>query len=214
MSSKTAKNGTFSATAYRGDAKTLLAFNVSDKKSVKNLAGFNIQCQPEGKDAFFIQNQLRFENPGDHAQDPKEPATSSINAPIHKFRWLHIPGSIQGTKPFLGGYVYTVTPRYFEGKSLQPLDPKLSASVPVTVDGFDKKGLELGFTRGFTQSQAFVRHFGLKAKIKPNAAGLVFDTSQQSGTNAQGDKFTFQDEYEWLGFTARAKIFDLLNEVL
>jgi hypothetical protein len=214
MSSTTAKKGTFSVTAYRGDAKTLLAFNLSDKKSVKNLAGFTILCQPKGKDAFFIQNQLRFESPGDHAQDPKEPATSSLNAPIHKFRWLHIPGSIQGTKPFLGEYVYTVTPRYFEGKSLQPLDPKLSASVPITVDGFDKKGLELGFTRGFTQSQAFVRHFGLKAKIKPNAAGLVFDTSQQSGTNAQGDKFTFQDEYEWLGFTARAKIFDLLNEVL
>ncbi|MEA2912767.1 MAG: hypothetical protein QOJ15_4848, partial [Bradyrhizobium sp.] len=214
MSSTTAKKDTFSVTAYRGDAKTLLAFNLSDKKSVKNLAGFTVQCQPEGKDAFFIQNQLRFESPGDHAQDPKEPATSSINAPIHKFRWLHIPGSIQGTKPFLGKYVYKVTPRYFEGKSLQPLDPKLGASVPIMVDGFDKKGLELGFTRGFTQSQAFVRHFGLKAKIKPNAAGLVFDTSQQSGTNAQGDKFTFQDEYEWLGFTARAKIFDLLNEVL
>ena len=150
MSSTTAKKGTFSVTAYRGDAKTLLAFNLSDKKSVKNLAGFTILCQPKGKDAFFIQNQLRFESAGDHAQDPKEPATSSINAPIHKFRWLHIPGSIQGTKPFLGEYVYTVTPRYFEGKSLQPLDPKLSASVPITVDGFDKKGLELGFTRGFT----------------------------------------------------------------
>jgi phosphatidylserine/phosphatidylglycerophosphate/cardiolipin synthase-like enzyme len=215
MSSTTAKKGTFSVAGYRGDAKTLLAFNLSDKKSVKDLAGFTIQCQPKGRDAFFIQNQLRFETPGDHAQDPAEPATSSINAPIHKFRWLHIPGSIhQGTKPFLGEYVYTVTPRYFENKSLQPLDPKLSASVTVTVDGFEKKGLELGFTRGFTQSQAFVRHFGLKAKIKPAGAGLLFDTAQQSGTNAKGEKFTFQDEYEWLGFTARTKIFDLLNEVL
>jgi hypothetical protein len=215
MSSTTATKGTFSVTAYRGDAKTLLAFNLSDKKSAKNLAGFTIQCQPKGHDAFFIQNLLRFEKPADHAQDPKEPATSSINAPIHKFRWLHIPGSVhQGIKPFLGEYVYTVTPRHFENKSLQPLDPKLSASVTTTVDGFKKKGLELGFTRGFTQSQAFVRHFGLKAKIKPPGADLLFDTTQESGTNAQGEKFTFQDEYEWLGFTARAKILDLLNEVL
>jgi len=215
MSSTTARKGTFSVTAYRGDAKTLLAFNLSDKKSVKDLAGFTIQCQPKGRDAFFIQNQLRFEAPGDHAQDPTEPATSSINAPIHKFRWLHIPGSMhQGTKPFRGEYVYTVTPRYFENKSLQPLDPKLSAAVTIAVDGFEKKGLELGFTRGFTQSQAFVRHFGLKAKIKPAGADLLFDTAQQSGTNAKGEKFTFQDEYEWLGFTARTKIFDLLNEVL
>jgi phosphatidylserine/phosphatidylglycerophosphate/cardiolipin synthase-like enzyme len=215
MSGTTAKKGFFAVIAYRGDAKTLLAFNLTDKKSSKNLAGFTIQCQPKGQAPYYIQNQLRFETPGDHAQDPKEPANSSINAPIHKFRWLHIPGSVhQGTKPFLGEYVYTVTPRYFENKSLQPLDPTLSASVTVTVDGFEKKGLELGFTRGFTQSQAFVRHFGLKAHIKPNGADLLFDTSQESGTNAQGVKFTYQDEYEWLGFTARAKIFDLLNNVL
>ncbi|MDB5875739.1 MAG: hypothetical protein JWQ07_5181, partial [Ramlibacter sp.] len=214
MSSTTAKNGTFSVIAYRGDAKTLLAFNFADKKSTRNLAGFTIHCQPKGQDGFFIQNNLRFETPADHAQDPKEPATSSINAPIHKFRWLHIPGSIHGIKPFLGEYTYTVTPRFFENKSLQPLDPKLSAAVTILVDGFEKKGLELGFTRGFTQSQAFVRHFGLKAKIKPSDAELVFDTSQQSGVNAQGEKFTFRDEYEWLGFTARSKVFDLLNEVL
>jgi hypothetical protein len=56
MSSTTAKKGTFSVTAYRGDAKTLLAFNLSDKKSVKNLAGFTILCPPKGKDVFFIQN--------------------------------------------------------------------------------------------------------------------------------------------------------------
>jgi phosphatidylserine/phosphatidylglycerophosphate/cardiolipin synthase-like enzyme len=214
MGGKTVTNGTFSVTAYQGDTKTLLAFNLSDKKSATNLAGFTIQCQAKGQDAFYIQNQLQFQTPGSHAQDPKEPATSSINAPIHKFRWLHIPGSIQGTQPVLGDYVYTVTPRYFENSSLQPLDPKLSASVTVTVDGFEKKGLELGFTRGFTQSQAFVRHFGLKALIKPKGGDLLFDTSEESGTNAQGDKFTFQDEYEWLGFTARSKIFGILNEVL
>jgi len=215
MTSVTAKKGTFSLIAYRGDAKTLLAFNFSDKKSAKNLAGFTIQCQPNGRQPFFIQNQLRFETPGNHAQDPKEPATSSINAPIHKFRWVHIPGSVhQGLDPFFGPYTYTVTPRFFESKSLQPLDPKLSASLTIDVDGFTKRGLELGFTRGFTQSQAFVRHFGLKAKIKPADKELVFDTKQVSGTNAQGEKFTFEDEYKWLGFTAREKILALLNEVL
>src|ERR1700733_14923412 len=178
MSRTTAKKGSFSLTAYRGDAKTLLAFNLADKKSANNLAGFTIQCKPKVGTPFYIQNQLRFEKPADHAQDPKEPANSSLNAPIHKFRWIHIPGSMhQGIKPFLGEYVYTATPRYFVNKSLQPLDPKLSASVTVTVDGFEKKGLELGFTRGFTQSQAFVRHFGLKALIKPKGAGLIYDTS-------------------------------------
>jgi hypothetical protein len=105
------KNGAFSVKAYRGDCKTLLAFNL-DKKSTKNLAGFTIQCQPTGADAYFIQNTLQFEKPADHAQDARLPTNASINAPIHKFRWVHVPGSVhQGTKPVLGPYIYTVTPR-------------------------------------------------------------------------------------------------------
>ncbi len=216
MSSVTKKVGAFSLKAYRGDAKTLLAFNLVDKKSAKNLAGFTIQIQPKGLQAYYLQNNLRFKTPGDHAQDPKEPANSTINAPIHKFRWVHVPGLVhQGTKPFFGLYTYTVTPRYFDDdESLLPLDPKLSAAVTILVDGFTKGGLELGFTRGYTQSQAFVRHFGLKAKIQPNGADLVFDTSKEAGVNAEGEHFTFEDQYEWLGFTARAKIFGLLNQVL
>lgn len=215
MSNVSAKKGSFSLTAYRGDAKTLLAFNL-DKRGAKNLAGFTIRCQPKDQNPYFIQNNLRFQAPGDHAQDPKEPANSSINAPIHKFRWLHVPGSVhQGTKPFLGPYTYTVTPRYFDGNgSLQPLDPALSASVIITVDGYEKNGVQLGFTRGFVQSQAFVRHFGLKAPIRPKGKELLFDTTQEAGVNAAGERFTFQDEYEWLGFTAREKIFELLNEVV
>src|SRR5712672_2873522 len=200
--------------AYRGDAKTLLAFNL-DKNSSKDLAGFTIQCQPKGQAPYYIYNELQFETPADHAQDAKEPARSSINAPIHKFRWLHVPGSVhQGTEPFLGSYTYTVTPRYFDNGALKPLDPALSVSTTIDVDNFSKQSVELGFTRGFTQSQAFVNHFGKTAQIQPSKHPLVFDTSVVSGTNAQGEKFTFAEEYQWLGFTARAKIFALVDEVL
>jgi PLD-like domain len=211
----TAKKGGFSVKAYRGDAKTLLAFNL-DKQSTTNLAGFTIQCQPNGQAAYYIQNELRFKTPGEHAQDAEEPANSSINAPIHKFRWVHVPGSVhQGTKPFLGKYKYTVTPRYFsDQQALNPLDNSLSVSVQIDVVPFVKGALALGFTRGFTQSQAFVHHFGRKALIRPKKRELLFATSQESGTNAQGVKYTFEQEYEWLGFTARQSIFAILNEVL
>jgi hypothetical protein len=160
MASVSSKNGAFSVKAYRGDAKTLLAFNLA-KAGTKNLAGFTIQCTPEGLTPFYIYNQLQFEKPGDHAQVPTEPANSSINAPIHKFRWIHVPGSVhQGLKPFFGKYKYTATPRYFDQKrSMLPLDPNLSAAVTVDVKPFEKGKLALGFTRGFTQSQAFVHHF-------------------------------------------------------
>ena len=38
--------------------------------------------------------------------------------------------------------------------------------------------------------------------------------SKDGGTSPTGETYTFADEYEWLGFTARKKIFDLLNDVL
>ena len=205
--------GSFSLKAYQGDAKTLLAFNL-DKKSAANLAGFTLQCAPAGQAAYYIYNELQFKPGGDHAQDAKEPPNSSINAPIHKFRWIHVPGSVhQGLKPFMGKYTYTVTPRYFDGNAhLKPMDPGLSVSVAINVVPFVKGAIEGGFTRGFVQSQAYVNHFGKNPPAPPKGQ-LLFDTSQQAGVNAAGAKFTYQDEYQWLGYTAREKIFGILNEV-
>jgi hypothetical protein len=207
--------GAFDFAAYVGDAKTLLAFNLT-KAAAKDLAGFTIQCKPDGRPAYYIFNTLQFEKPADHVQDAQEPPNSSINAPIHKFRWLHVPGSFhQGTQPFLGNYTYTATPRFFDAnKSLLPLDPALSVSIPVPVVPFVKGSLQLGFTRGFVQSQAFVNHFGLKAPIRPKTKELLYDTSAKAGTNAKGEDFTFADEYDWLGFTARRSVLELVNEVV
>jgi len=214
MPPKAQKARGFTVKAYRGDAKTLLAFNLPNRASAKGLAGFTIQVQPPGDAAFYLQNNLQFRVPGQHAQDANEPATSTINAPIHKFRWLHIPGTFHGTKPAFGAYVHTVTPRFFDdSQSLLPIDPGQSVATTVVVSPFQTKGLQLGFTRGFMQSQAFVHHFGLKALFRPKGKNLLFDTSAVSGTNNQGQKYTFADEYEWSGYMARARIFDVLGEV-
>ena len=207
--------GKLTVKAYRGDAKTLLAFNL-DMADTQNLAGFTIACMPDGSPSYYIHNELQFKDPTAHAQDSNEPPNSSINAPIHKFRWVHVPGSVhQGLTPFMGKYTYTVTPRYFDDKnSLLPLDASLSQTAVVDVVPFVKGAIQLGFARGFTQSQAFVHHFGKHARIQPKTKELLFDTSQISGANDQGQKYTFAEEYDWLGFTARARIFELLNEVL
>jgi phospholipase D-like protein len=218
VTSITKKTGTFSVKAYQGDAKTLLAFDFSDKAGTKNLAGFTIQTQPKGQPAYYVHNELQFKTPGDHAQVEAEPAKSSVNAPIHKFRWVHVPGSVhQGTEPFRGPYTYTVTPRYFDAKGrMLAVDPKNSVALTIDVVPFVKNGLALGFARGFTQSQAFVNHFGKDAQLHPKNDGTtpVYDTSKVAGTNAQGEKFTYAQAYEWLGFTAREQIFAVLNGVL
>ncbi|MEA2835363.1 MAG: hypothetical protein QOG66_3565 [Methylobacteriaceae bacterium] len=215
MPSVSKSNGAFSVRAHAGDAKTLLAFNI-DKAGTRNLAGFTIFSQPQQGAGFYLQNTLQFERPADHAQDSTLPPNSSINAPFHKFRWLHVPGSLhQGTKPFYGPYTYTVTPRYFnDSGELQPLDKAKSVSVSVDVQPFTKGKLTLGFTRGFTQSQAFVHNFSKDAAITPKNRPLLYDTSAEAGTNTHGEQYTYQDEYEWMGFTAREQIFKLLNEVL
>ncbi|WP_395744510.1 phospholipase D-like domain-containing protein [Prosthecobacter sp.] len=208
-----AQNNGFSVKAYQGDARTLLAFNLSKAKT-KNLAGFTVQYLAGGEGPFYLQNKLRFEDPSQHVQDATQPPTSSLNAPIHKFRWIHVPGSHnQGTDPFFGTYAYTVTPRYFDAHgSLQAIDPALGVTLKVDVSPFQKGRVALGFARGFMQSQAFVHHFGPSALTRPK--DLLFDTSQEAGKNSQGETFTYADEYHWLGFTARKRVFDILTEAL
>lgn len=212
MTTTNQQNG-FTLKAYTGDAKTLLAWNLSKPKA-KNLAGFTIQYETNGKGPFYLPNNLRFKDPSKHVQDATQPATSSLNAPLHKFRWIHVPGSLhQGVDPFFGAYTYTVTPRYLDTKgSLQAIDRTLSVSVTLAVGPFGKGTLRLGFARGFTQSQAFVHHFGPAALKRPD--GLLFDTSQVAGKNSKGESYTYADQYAWLGFTARERLFEIANEVL
>jgi hypothetical protein len=216
MALKTAKTSILTVTAHVGDCKTMLAFNLPDPSRAANLAGFTIQVKPEGGAPYFLQNTLQFKDPSAHEQVASSPPTSSVNAPLHRFRWLHVPGyDHQGTQPYFGNYTYTVTPRYFDDKqSLKPLDSNLSLSVTVFVGPFAKDNLKLGFTRGYTQSQAFDHHFGRTALIRPKGKELLFDTSQVSGTDQSGSQYTFASEYEWLGFTARARLFEFLDDVM
>ncbi|WFU49159.1 phospholipase D-like domain-containing protein [Sinorhizobium terangae] len=208
-------NHTISVAAHRGDAKTLLAFDVVDENARKGLAGFTIGVTPPTRPPYYLLNNLRFEHPEQHARDTSEPDNSTMNAPIRKFRWLHVPGlDHQGLEPEFGSYTYTITPRYFgDDDRLKAFDPALSLDVHVTMAPFETNNLKVGFTRGFTQSQAFARHFGKSAPIRPKGDELLFDTSEVAGRSPRGEEFRFEDEYRWSGFTARKLIFEILDEV-
>ncbi|MDK1390063.1 hypothetical protein QN219_32850 [Sinorhizobium sp. 7-81] len=114
-----------------------------------------------------------------------------MNAPIRKFRWLHVPGlDYQGLDPEFGSYTYTITPRYFgDDHRLKAFDRALSLDIKVTMAPFETKNLKLGFTRGYTQSQAFARHFGKSAPIRPKGDELLFDTGEVAGRSLQGEEF-------------------------
>ncbi len=207
----------FSVKAYAGDKKTLLAFNFQNAAAAKNLAGFTIFCQPPGQvPGYFLDNFLQFENPGKHSQvPPPETPTSTVNAPIQKYRWTHFPGtSHQGVSPVFGDYSYTVTPRFFDSTgAMKALDASLSAKVTIAVGPFKKGAVSLGFTRGYMQSSAYVHHFGKDTPVVPKTKDLEFDTNTQAGTN-NGQPVTFAQIYNWMGETAREQVFAVLNKVL
>lgn len=215
MAFVTGSKNSFTIKAYIGDNKTLLAFNFASQADAANLAGFTIYCQPPGQTPYYLFNELQFQDPSKHAQISTEPPNSTANAPIQKFRWTHVPGTNhQGLNPAVGNYRYTVTPRFFDAhQSMQQLDASLSASVTVPVGPFKKDSLSLGFTRGYMQSEAFVRHFGKGTPIEPAGNPLQFSTSAQAGTN-NGQVVTYAEIYAWMGFTARQQIFAVLNAVL
>jgi hypothetical protein len=203
-----------SVAAYRGDAKTLLAFNLTQAQAV-NLAGFTIECTPPTGSSYYLFNTLRFADPSKHAQVASESPNASVNAPFHKFRWLHVPGSVhQGVSPVYGPYRYAVTPRYLNEKgAMQPLDQRLTAAVTLEVGPLTDGPVALGFTRGYVQSQAFVNHFGLDALIRPADDALQFDTSAPAGTNGAGESYSFAQMYAWLGASAREQVFAILSEL-
>lgn len=211
-SEKESKNG-FSVAGYAGDAKVMLAFDFKTKPS--NLAGFTIQVTPPGNAPYFLWNDLQFKDPGVHAQVKEEPPYSTVNAPIHKFRWVHVPGlDHQGLEPPYGDYTYTVTPRYFDGSAhMTALDVHASDTAIVPLQPFVQGAVKLGFTRGFVQSQAFVHHFGNKLPTRPTDGPLDYDTSKVAGKDPQGNPYTYEQQYKWLGFTARSRVFEILNAV-
>lgn len=214
MNATRERTGDFTLTAYRGDAKTLLAFDFDAQSTPEGLAGFTIEVKPPSIPGYYLINNLCFADPSRHTQVATEDRFSTVNAPLHKFRWVHVPGSAhQGLEPEFGSYVYTVYPRYFRKGRLLPLDPALGVSVTVELAPYEEGFVRAGFTRGFVQSQAYARHFGPKARISPKGADLDFDTSSQAGTRPDGRRFTYAEQYKWLGFTARTMLFELLDEI-
>ena len=71
--------------AYRGDAMTLLAFNVEDGLLKRNFVGFSIKYETPSGTSNFLVNRINFEGDGK--------LTESDKAPFQKFRWIHVPGT-------------------------------------------------------------------------------------------------------------------------
>ena len=187
-----ASNGGLRVMGYRGDGSVMLAFNLENAPE-PGFAGFAIQCSAPDGTTFFLKNRLTFTSPITANTGPVARhaiAADSNVAPYQKFRWIDFSSS-RGP----GKYTYTVSAMYHKGTALEA---RTSASVTLDLGLFQSGNLQVGFTRGFLSSQAYVDQFH-NADIRPAVKSITFKTAP------------FQKQYEWLGFHARQLIFEFLN---
>ena len=207
--------------AYKGDAMTLLAFDL-ERDLLKNFVGFTIQVKAKDR-SFFIFNKIRF---GPHVQINNLPEAEALQlstafAPIQKFRWVHVPSTVHYIdEPFYGDYQYMVTPRYLVNNKLQPLDTTKTVKVTIDVAPFKDGDIDVGFSRAFVSSQAFQYHFGNQLSLRPNEEKLTFDIKKKAGSakrlvngELKSQDFSYEDIHNYLGWQARDRIMDFLKEV-
>jgi hypothetical protein len=217
------KNGV-SVYAYKGDAMTLLAFDL-DKSLIRDFAGFSIKVKAHGR-SFYIYNRMKLSPSITLHRKPvsKKELFSTEFSPIQKFRWVHVPSTIHYVdNPYFGDYIYEICPRYIIDGKLQVPDPEKTVSVTIDVSPFQYGKVKLGFTRAFISSQAFAYHFGNHLNLRPNKEDLTFDIEQKAGSAMRYDQksgkekeesFTFKEIHEYLGWQARDRVMEFLDEVL
>ncbi len=213
-----------SVRAYKGDAMTLLAFDL-DESLLENFVGFSVRVKQGERDPYFLTNRLSFKPAilKKNGIDDRE-KLSTLYSPYQKFRWVHVPSSEHYVdNPYYGRYTYEVTPRYLISDVLEDLNPNRTVSVTIDVSPFRDGEIQVGFTRAFVSSQAYAYHFSNNGKLRPNKEDLIFDIKAISGTakrwNRQSKKmedtpYTFEEQHEYLGWQVRDRVMEFLDETL
>ena len=213
-----------SARAYKGDAMTLLCFDL-DSSILENFVGFSIRVKQGNRKPYYLLNRLSFKPTVLKKNGVDEIKKLSTEfSPIQKFRWVHLPSSEHYVdNPFFGEYTYDITPRYMEDKILKKLDPSLTVSLTIEVSPFRDEEIQVGFTRAFVSSQAYAYYFNNNTKMRPNKTELIFDNKLISGIAHRKNPFTgitkdvsytFEEQHEYLGWQARDRIMEFLDEAL
>jgi hypothetical protein len=198
------KKDGFSMKLWRGERMCLIGFDVEDPEP--DLVGFSIECREPGEPDFFpLMNRIAFsyDAPADLAVTGarKFPSTES---PFQKFRWVHFP---YDPKP--GTYTYRGTKIHMpaDGKKKRGAHVQLDISLdPVTYAGF----LDVGFTRGFASSQAFLDRFPTSTDIDEVGKKII----PAKADEGLGFQKLSGDIYDWLGFEAYDLIFGFLNQAV
>jgi phosphatidylserine/phosphatidylglycerophosphate/cardiolipin synthase-like enzyme len=194
----------FTMKLSRGERMCLLGFDVDAPE--EDFVGFAIECKAPGATAFEpLYNRLAFSYDtaaGETVNGDRN--FPSLEAPFQKFRWIHFPWEVKD-----GVYRYRAT------KMHMPKDNQLKKGTTITLDislnpvtyhGF----LDVGFTRNFASSQAFVDKLGNPKNINKVGATII-PSDPDKGLEFQKVP---GDIYDWMGFEAYDLIFGFLDQAL
>jgi PLD-like domain len=184
--------------AYAGDGAVLLAFDVGEPLR-EDLAGFAIEyTDPKGKTS-PVFNRLNFHDPvtaDTTNKDRRRMATDTEHAPIQKFHWVHFPADVRP-----GDFTYRVSAMRYRPGTDDQVEPVATEEQRVVLMPKQPAKFQLGFTRGYLSSQAYLDRFGGE-DFTPDPLSLDSDTTP------------FQEKWHWLGFHGRHLVFDFLDEAL
>jgi hypothetical protein len=192
----------FTLKLYRGEGMILLAMNWANGKPPDNFVGFAIEYQEPGGTQFFaLKNRLSFlENDGNVNKN----ILSSRLSPIQKFRWTHFP--FHTNLP--GEYIYRVTPAFMDAGGSLSYGDFQQAVIQLQSETYPGK-LNIGFTRGFVASQAFVDNFGTNGGV-----GTIIPVSSDNGLDFKPTDPNATKALDWMGFEARAMIINALDQAI
>lgn len=182
---------------WRGERMCLIGMDVDEPEP--DFVGFSIEVRSPGQTTFEpLRNRLNFsyDKPAKEAVDGFRNFPST-GAPFQKFRWIHFPEN-----PKEGTYTYRVTKQHMPSDGKLVVGTSIAQDIPLNSVIYDDF-VDLGFTRNFASSQAYIDKFGNNSKVIPVKASQSFKFPRAS-----------EDVYKWLGFEAYELIFGFLDEVV
>src|SRR5436305_6342173 len=217
--------------AYRGEDMILLAFDVDDRLKKPDFVGFGIQYRvgsdPKLRDVYNCLTFKALREKDEAASPPAKPAKktskskksapavpappakpadfsfkASMRSPLQSFRWAHVP-----SVPINGLVTYVVSAMFWNGADKPPV-AKATAEVTIDLGSETRAGfLNVGFTRGFASSQAYLRHFQNTPDVLQKKGKHEIDLDPTPFIGPDGP-------YPWLGFEARKIMLDFLDELI
>lgn len=193
----------FSLRVHRGDGMALLGMDWRGGQPPATFVGFSIEYRPPDRTTFFpLGNRLTFATPPANLGAHK--ATSSLFAPIQKFRWVHFP--FDPEQP--GEYRYRVSPAFMDaGRTISWGEPQ---EVGLELRRETYPGLlNIAYARGFVSSQAFVDRYDRFGPIS-----TLLPTDADTGLDFVPTHPKAKDALEWMGFEARSAILEVLDQAI